>query len=51
MADADYGFVGSVPGKITLFKQKLAVKKNILSENAINELINLIKDCNDWIDP
>lgn len=51
MADADYGFVGSSPGRVTLFRQKEAVKKNILAENAINEMIHLIKDCNDWIDP
>ena len=51
MADADYGFVGSAPGKVTLFKQKIAVKKNIPEEIAINELIHLIKDCNDWLDP
>lgn len=51
MADADYGFVGSAPGRVTLFKQKKAVKKNIPAENAINEMIHLIKDCNDWIDP
>lgn len=51
MADADYGFVGSSQGKVTLFKQKEAVKKNIPAEIAINEMIHLIKDCNDWIDP
>ena len=51
MADADYGFVGSAPGRVTLFKQKKAVKKNIPAENAINEMIHLIKDCNDWTDP
>ena len=51
MADADYGFVGSAPGKVTLFRDKEAIKKNISSENAINEMIRLIKDCGDWIDP
>jgi (E)-4-hydroxy-3-methylbut-2-enyl-diphosphate synthase len=51
MADADYGFVGSAPGRVTLFRQKKAIKKNILAENAINEMIHLIKDCNDWNDP
>lgn len=51
MADADYGFVGSGPGKVTLFRQKKAIKKNIPEENAINELINLIRECNDWKDP
>jgi (E)-4-hydroxy-3-methylbut-2-enyl-diphosphate synthase len=43
MADADYGYVGAGPGKITLYKGKEAVKKNILQENAIEELIDLIK--------
>jgi (E)-4-hydroxy-3-methylbut-2-enyl-diphosphate synthase len=50
MADADYGFVGSSPGKITLFKQKKAGKKNIPVEHAIDELINLIKENGDWIE-
>jgi (E)-4-hydroxy-3-methylbut-2-enyl-diphosphate synthase len=43
MADADYGYVGAGPGKITLYKGKEAVKKNIPQENAIEELIALIK--------
>jgi (E)-4-hydroxy-3-methylbut-2-enyl-diphosphate synthase len=43
MADADYGYVGAGPGKITLYKGKTAVKKNIPQENAIEELIELIK--------
>jgi (E)-4-hydroxy-3-methylbut-2-enyl-diphosphate synthase len=43
MADADYGYVGAGPGKITLYKGKEAVKKNIPQENAIEELIDLIK--------
>jgi (E)-4-hydroxy-3-methylbut-2-enyl-diphosphate synthase len=51
MADADYGFVGSAPGKVTLFRNKEAVKKNIPSENAIDEMILLIKDRGDWRDP
>jgi (E)-4-hydroxy-3-methylbut-2-enyl-diphosphate synthase len=44
MADADYGYVGAGHGKITLYKGKEAVKKNIPQENAINELIELIKN-------
>ena len=51
MADADYGFVGSAPGKVTLFRNKEAVKKNIPSDNAIDEMILLIKDHGDWRDP
>jgi (E)-4-hydroxy-3-methylbut-2-enyl-diphosphate synthase len=43
MADADYGYVGAGPGKITLYKGKDAVKKNIPQQNAIEELIDLIK--------
>lgn len=50
MADADYGFVGSAPGKITLYKEKEAIKKNIPARHAVDELINLIKDCGDWIE-
>ena len=51
MADADYGYVGSGKGKITLYKSKDAVKKNIPEEKAIEELIHLIKENNDWIEP
>jgi (E)-4-hydroxy-3-methylbut-2-enyl-diphosphate synthase len=51
MADADYGFVGSAPGRVTLYRQKKSVKKNIPSEIAINELVRLIKDCGDWTEP
>ncbi|MDE6337356.1 MAG: flavodoxin-dependent (E)-4-hydroxy-3-methylbut-2-enyl-diphosphate synthase, partial [Muribaculaceae bacterium] len=42
MADADYGYVGAGPGKVSLYKGKTLVKKNIPSENAIQELLNLI---------
>lgn len=48
MADADYGYVGAGPGRITLYKGKEVVKKNIPEENAIEELINLIKENGDW---
>ena len=50
MADADYGYVGAGPGKITLYKNKEVVKKNIPEENAVDELINLIKENGDWIE-
>jgi len=50
MADADYGFVGSAAGKVTLFRNKEIIKKNIPSEYAINEMISLIKDYGDWVD-
>ena len=50
MADADYGYVGSGPGKITLYKNREVVKKNIPEENAVEELIQLIKDSGGWKD-
>lgn len=50
MADADYGYVGTGPGKVTLYKEKKIVKKNIAEENAVDELIDLIKENGDWID-
>ena len=51
MADADYGYVGSGVGKITLYRGKNIVKKNIESENAVDELIDLIKEDNNWKNP
>ena len=51
MADADYGYVGSGIGKITLYKGKEVVKRSIDSEVAVDELIHLIKDNNDWVNP
>ncbi|MCG8411222.1 MAG: (E)-4-hydroxy-3-methylbut-2-enyl-diphosphate synthase [Bacteroidales bacterium] len=50
MADADYGYVGAGPGRITLYKKKEVVKKNIPEEKAVEELIKLIKKYNDWIE-
>lgn len=50
MADADYGYVGTGPGKISLYKGKEVVKKNVPTENAVNELINLIKEHGDWVE-
>jgi len=50
MADADYGYVGTGVGKITLYKGKEVVKKNIPSETAVDELITLIKDGGDWVE-
>jgi len=51
MADADYGYVGSGDGVISLYKGKELVKRNISSENAVDELIRLIKENDDWVDP
>ncbi len=50
MADADYGYVGSGHNKVTLYKGKEIVKKNIDSKDALDELIKLIKDNGDWIE-
>lgn len=49
MADADFGYVGSGPGKITLYRGKEVVKRNVNSEVAVEELIQLIKDSNAWV--
>ena len=50
MADADFGYVGSGPGKITLYKGKEMVKRNVNSEVAVEELINLIKESDAWVE-
>jgi len=50
MADADFGYVGSGPGKITLYRGKEVVKRNVNSEVAVDELINLLKESDAWID-
>ena len=51
MADADFGYVGSGIGKITLYKGKEVMKRNIDSAVAVDELIVLLKEHNAWIDP
>jgi (E)-4-hydroxy-3-methylbut-2-enyl-diphosphate synthase len=51
MADADYGYVGAGPGKITLYKAKEPVKKAVPQESAVDELVALIKASGDWTDP
>ena len=51
MADADYGYVGSGKGVISLYKGKDLIKRNISSKDAVDELVNLIKANNDWIEP
>ncbi len=50
MADADYGYVGSGPGRITLYKGREVVRKNVASALAVDELINLISENGDWIE-
>jgi (E)-4-hydroxy-3-methylbut-2-enyl-diphosphate synthase len=50
MADADYGYVGTGPGKISLYKGKEVVKKNVTSDTAVEELIELIREHGDWVE-
>ncbi len=50
MADADYGYVGTGPGKITLYRGKEVVRKNVNTENAVDQLIELISEDGNWID-
>lgn len=50
MADADYGYVGAGPDKITLYRGKEVVKRNVSSVNALDELIDIIKNDGRWID-
>lgn len=50
MADADFGYVGSGPGKITLYRGKEVVKRSVDSAIAVEELINLLKESNAWIE-
>jgi (E)-4-hydroxy-3-methylbut-2-enyl-diphosphate synthase len=48
MADADYGYIGSGSNRVTLYKARTAVKKNIPEDEAVDELISLIKENGDW---
>ena len=50
MADADYGYVGTGKGKITLYKEQTVVEKNIAEEKAVSALIDLIKKHGDWVE-
>ena len=51
MADADFGYVGSGPGKITLYRGKEIIKRNVNSDVAVQELIDLLKENNAWVEP
>ncbi len=51
MADADFGYVGSGVGKITLYRGKEVVKRNVDSDIAVSELISLLKESDAWIEP
>lgn len=50
MADADFGYVGTGVGKITLYKGKEVVKRNVDAEHAVDELIELIKEHGKWVE-
>jgi (E)-4-hydroxy-3-methylbut-2-enyl-diphosphate synthase len=48
MADADYGYVGSGPGKVTLYKGKTIIRRNISEKEAVGELEKVIRENGDW---
>ncbi len=48
MADADYGYVGAGIGRVSLYKGKECVERNIPAEEAVGRLVALIKSCGDW---
>jgi (E)-4-hydroxy-3-methylbut-2-enyl-diphosphate synthase len=50
MADADYGYVGTGPGKINLYKEKTVVRKNVPENEAVQALVDLIKEHGDWVE-
>lgn len=50
MADADYGYVGTGPGKITLYKEKEVVQRNVPEAEAVDALIGLIQTHGDWVE-
>lgn len=50
MADADFGYVGTGPGKISLYREKEVVRKNVPEEEAVDALIDLIKAHDMWVD-
>ena len=51
MADADYGYVGAAAGRISLYKGKQCIEMNIPEQDAIDRLLDLIKQNGDWVDP
>jgi len=51
MADADYGYVGSGKDRITLYKGKEIVKKGVHFDDAVDELITIIKNDGRWLEP
>ena len=50
MADADYGYVGSGPGRITLYRGRDVVKRNVPAMQAVDALIGLIQEDGNWIE-
>lgn len=50
MADADYGYVGTGPGKISLYKEKEVVRKNVPENEAVQALVDLIREHGDWVE-
>lgn len=51
MADADYGYVGAGRKQVSLYKKQLCVEKNIPEDQAVDKLIQLIKEGGDWVEP
>ena len=51
MADADYGYVGAAAGKVSLYKGKTAIERNISENEAIDRLVALLKENGDWVEP
>jgi (E)-4-hydroxy-3-methylbut-2-enyl-diphosphate synthase len=51
MADADYGYVGTGVGQISLYKGQDVVEKNIPEDSAVDQLIKLIESYGDWVEP
>jgi len=51
MADADFGYVGSGPGKITLYKGKEVIKRSVPEDIAVEELLQLLKESHVWVEP
>ncbi|MEM8887377.1 MAG: (E)-4-hydroxy-3-methylbut-2-enyl-diphosphate synthase [Bacteroidota bacterium] len=51
MADADYGYVGVGPGKISLYRGKEVIEKGVPTEHAVDKLIDLIREDGNWVEP
>lgn len=51
MADADYGYVGAGPGKVSLYRNRELVSRALPEEEAVDRLVELIRESGDWVDP